>query len=47
VIRISGLKPINFSMIWGLMTYLVVVLAEEFYFRSEVYCFFEQCYSAK
>lgn len=47
VIRISGLKPINSSMIWGLMTYLVVVFGEELYFRGEVFGLIEKRYSAK
>lgn len=47
VIRISGLKPINSSMIWGLGTYLVVVVAEELYFRGEVYGFVQKRYSSK
>jgi membrane protease YdiL (CAAX protease family) len=47
VIRLSGLKPINPSMIWGLVTYLVVVVAEELYFRGEVYGFIEKRYSSK
>ena len=47
VIQISGLKPVTSSMIWGLMTYLVVVVAEELYFRGEVYGFIEKRSSAK
>ena len=47
VIQISGMKPVNSSMIWGLMTYLVVVVAEELYFRGEVYGFIEKRSSAK
>jgi membrane protease YdiL (CAAX protease family) len=47
VIQISGFKPVNSSMIWGIMTYLVVVVAEEIYFRGEVYGFVEKRYSAK
>ncbi len=47
VIQISGMKPVNSSMIWGLMTYLVVVVAEELYFRGEVFSFIEKRYSAK
>jgi membrane protease YdiL (CAAX protease family) len=47
VIQISGYKPVNSSMIWGLMTYLVIVVAEELYFRGEVYGFVKKRYSAK
>jgi membrane protease YdiL (CAAX protease family) len=47
VIQISGFKPVNSSMIWGLVTYLVVVVAEELFFRGEVYGFVEKRYSAK
>jgi membrane protease YdiL (CAAX protease family) len=46
-IRISGLKPVDSRMIFGLVTYLVVVVAEEIYFRGEVYDFVEKRYSAR
>jgi len=47
VIRISTLKPYSSSMLWGLINYLVVVVAEEVYFRGSLYSFFEQRFSAK
>jgi len=47
VIRISVLKPFSSSTIWGLLTYLVVVIAEEIYFRGALYVFFEKRFSAK
>jgi len=46
VIRISGIKPIDSTMILGLITYLVVVFAEEIYFRGQVYSFIEKRFSA-
>jgi len=45
-IRISALKPFSSGTFWGLFTYLVVVLAEELYFRGSLYAFFEKRYSA-
>jgi len=47
VIRISALKPFSSSTLWGLVTYLIVVLAEELYFRGALYSFFEKRFSAK
>ena len=47
VIRISSLKPISATTVWGLLTYLVVVVAEELYFRGMLYGFFEKRFSAK
>ncbi|MGB7876322.1 MAG: CPBP family intramembrane glutamic endopeptidase [Anaerolineales bacterium] len=47
VIRISTLKPFSLSTLWGLFTYLVVVIAEEVYFRGALYSFFEKRFSAK
>jgi len=47
VIRISTLKPFSSGTLWGLVTYLVVVLAEELYFRGALYSFFEKRFSAK
>ena len=47
VIRISMLKPFSSSTLWGLLTYLVVVFAEELYFRGVLYSFFEKRFSAK
>jgi len=45
VIRISGLKPISANTVWGLLTYFVVVIAEELYFRGMLYGFFEKRFS--
>lgn len=42
VIRISGLRPVDPGTIWGLVTYAVVVLAEEIYFRGILYRFLEK-----
>ena len=47
VIRISALKPFSSSTLWGLVTYLIVVFAEELYFRGALYSFFEKRFSAK
>ena len=47
VIRISTLKPFTSSTLWGLETYLIVVFAEELYFRGALYSFFEKRFSAK
>jgi len=47
VIRISALKPFSSSTLWGLVTYLIVVFAEELYFRGALYSFFEKSFSAK
>ena len=44
--RISGLKPIDTTMIVSLLTYLIVVVAEEVYFRGQVYSFIEKRFSA-
>jgi len=46
VIRISALKPFSPSTAWGLLTYLVVVIAEELYFRGALYGYFEKRFSA-
>jgi len=45
VIRISGLRPVDPGTIWGLITYAVVVMAEEIYFRGILYRFLEKRYS--
>jgi len=45
VIRISGLRPIDTGTIWGLVTYAVVVLAEEIYFRGILYRALEKRFS--
>lgn len=47
VIRISNLKPFSSSTSLGLLTYLIVVVAEELYFRGMLYGFFEKRFSAK
>jgi len=46
VIRISNLKPIDTPMIVSLLTYLIVVVAEEIYFRGQLYSFIEKRFSA-
>ena len=47
VICISTLKPFSSGTLWGLATYLIVVFAEELYFRGALYSFFEKRFSAK
>ena len=47
VFRISMLKPFSSGTLWGLVTYLIVVFAEELYFRGALYSFFEKRFSAK
>jgi len=47
VIHISRPKPFSSGTLWGLVTYLIVVIAEELYFRGALYSFFEQRFSAK
>ena len=47
VFRISSLKPFSSGTLWGLVTYLIVVFAEELYFRGVLYLFFEKRFSAK
>ena len=46
VIRISSLKTIDTTMVVSLLTYLIVVVAEEVYFRGQVYSFIEKRFSA-
>lgn len=46
-IRISALKPFSMNTLWGLLTYLVVVVAEELYFRGILYGFFEKRFSSR
>lgn len=46
-IRISGLKPFSANTAWGLLTYLIVVIAEELYFRGALFSIFEKRFSAK
>jgi len=45
-IRISGLKPIDSTMLIRLLTYLVAILAEEIYFRGQVFSFIEKRHSS-
>ncbi len=47
VIRISALKPFTPAIAWGLLTNLVIVLAEELYFRGLLYGFIEKRFSGK
>ena len=47
VIRISSFKPFSSGTLWGLVTYLIVVFAEELYFRGALYSFFDKRFSAK
>jgi len=47
VVRISALKPFSSSTFWGLVTYFIVVLTEEIYFRGALYSYFEKRFSAK
>lgn len=46
-IRISALKPFTPGIVWGLLTNVIVVFAEELYFRGMVYGFVEKRFSAK
>ncbi|MEJ2513427.1 MAG: type II CAAX endopeptidase family protein [Anaerolineales bacterium] len=45
VIRISGLRPVDSETIWGLVTYAVVVLAEEIHIRGILYRALEKRFS--
>jgi len=47
VIRISALKPFSAAIGWGLLTNLVVVVAEELYFRGLLYSFIQRRFSAR
>jgi len=47
VIQISSLKPFSANTTWGLLTYLVVVFAEELYYRGMLYGFLEKRFSAR
>lgn len=47
VIRISGLRPFSAAMIWGLLTNLVVVVAEELFFRGMLFGFLQKRFSAR
>lgn len=46
-IRISVLKPLSPSTAWGLLTFFIVVVAEELYYRGILYGFIEKRFSAK
>ena len=46
-IRISILKPFSAATLWGLLTYLVVVFAEELYFRGILYAFIQKRFSER
>ena len=46
-IHISGIKPVDLTVILSLITYLLVVFAEEIYFRGQVYSFVEKRFSAQ
>ena len=46
-IRISTLKPLSSNTLWGLLTYLIVVIAEEVHFRGALYSVFEKRFSAR
>lgn len=47
VIRISALKPRSSNMLWGMLTYLVVAIAEELYFRGILYGFIQERFSPR
>jgi membrane protease YdiL (CAAX protease family) len=47
VIHLSGLRPFSASILWGLLTNLVVVFAEELYFRGMLYGFVQKRFSAR
>jgi len=47
IVGISALKHFSSSILWSLFTYLVVVVAEELYFRGALYSFLEIRFSAK
>ena len=47
IICISMVKPFSSNTLWGLLTYLIVVIAEETYFRGVLYSFFDKRFSAK
>ena len=46
VYRISSIKPIDSAMIISLVTCLIVVVAEELYFRGQLYSFIEKRFTA-
>jgi membrane protease YdiL (CAAX protease family) len=45
VVRISALRPISSQTGWGMLNYLVVVFAEEIYFRGICYGLIQKRYS--
>jgi len=47
VIRISAFKPFSAATLWGLLTYLIVIIAEELYFRGILYGFIQEHFSAR
>ena len=47
VIRISDLKPLSASTVWGLLANLVIVFAEELYFRGMLYGYLQKRFSAR
>ncbi len=47
VIRISALRPWTSGIAWGLLINLLVVLAEELYFRGLLFGFLEKRYSSR
>lgn len=47
VVRISGLRPFTAATAWGLVTNLVVVFAEELYFRGMLFGFIQKRFSAR
>ncbi|MCP4419107.1 MAG: CPBP family intramembrane metalloprotease [Chloroflexi bacterium] len=47
VIRITTLKPFTSDSMWGILTYSVVIFAEELYFRGMVYGFIQKHFSAR
>ena len=46
-IRISGLRGWDTAVAWGLLTNLIVVVAEELYFRGLLYGFVQKRWSAR
>lgn len=47
VVHISSLRPISSKTIWGILNYLVVVFAEEIYFRGICYGLVQKRYSGR
>lgn len=47
VIRITALKPFSSATFWGLLTYLIVVVAEELYFRGALFASLEKRFSKR